>query len=227
MSTLLSARGVAKSYGNRRVLRDVTFDACRGEVLGFVGPNGAGKTTLLRLAVGLLTPDSGAVTLDGEPLPGALRRVNVAYFAGGSTLPPSVGARRWSRLFRGGESAVETRPIRLLSRGTRQILGLQSLFAAGIDMPDLIVLDEPWEGLDPDATRWLTESMRASRNAGAAVLVSSHRLHELAGVCDRCAFLVNGRLTLVDVRGGPGGTTTGAALLDAFDALRQIPVVTL
>lgn len=224
MTALLCARGLARSYRTRRVLRDVTFDAHRGEVLGFVGPNGAGKTTLLRLAVGLLRPESGAVTLDGEPLPAALRRVNVAYFAGGATLPPAVRARRWSGLFQRGEQTTEKRPIRLLSRGTRQMFGLQTVFAAGRELPDLIVLDEPWEGLDPDATRWLTGSMRASRDAGAAILVSSHRLHDLADVCDRCAFLVEGRLTLVDVRGtAGGGTTSGAALLEAFDALRQIP----
>jgi ABC-2 type transport system ATP-binding protein len=223
MNPLLMARGVGKSYGNRCVLREATFDARRGEVLGLVGPNGAGKTTLLRLAVGLLAPGSGVVTLDGESLPGALRRVNVAYFAGGSTLPPSVAARRWSRLFGAENPAAETRPIRLLSRGTRQMLGLRSVFAEGAQGSDLVVLDEPWEGLDPDATRWLTESMRARRDAGAAILVSSHRLHELADVCDRCAFLVDGRVTLVDVRGGLGGTVTAAALLEAFDALRQIP----
>lgn len=223
MNTLLSARRLTKSYGSRQVLRDITFDVSRGEVLGFVGPNGAGKTTLLRLAVGLLKPDVGAALLDGEALPAALRRVKVDYFAGGSTLPPRVSARRWRQLFQGGEDTSDRRRIRLLSRGTRQLVGLQALFAAGATAVDLIVLDEPWEGLDPDAARWLIQSIKARRVGGAALLVSSHRLHELAEVCDRCAFLVDGRITLVDVREGSGGTPTAAALLEAFDSLRQIP----
>jgi ABC-2 type transport system ATP-binding protein len=223
MNTPLSVRGLTKSYGSTQVLRDINFDVSRGEVIGFVGPNGAGKTTLLRLAVGLLKPDAGAVWLDGEDLPAALRRMRVEYFAGGSTLPPTVSARRWRQLFRGGDGATEKRRIRLLSRGTRQLLGLQALFADAAPGADLIVLDEPWEGLDPDATRWLTQSITACRASGAAILVSSHRLHDLADVCDRGAFLVEGRITLVDVRERPGGTPGAAALLDAFDRLRQIP----
>jgi ABC-2 type transport system ATP-binding protein len=219
MTSLLSAEGVTKSYGTRRVLRGVSFQANRGEVLGFVAPNGAGKTTLLRVAVGLLRCDDGVVLLKGEPLPQALGKVTVSYFGGGSTMPPAVRGRTWRRLFHETDAAGEARQIRLLSRGTRQLLGLRTLFSlSGLD---LIVLDEPWEGLDPDASRWLTQSIRARRDAGAAVLVSSHRLHELAEVCDRCAFLMDGGITLVDARNLSGsGALTGAALLKAFDALR-------
>lgn len=223
MTVLLSARDLHKSYGKRRVLRDVAFDASRGEVLGFVGPNGAGKTTLLRLAVGLLRPDAGAVSLAGERVPAALRSVTVQYFAGGTTLPPAVRAPRWRGLFDGDAPTPENRPIRVLSRGTRQLLGLRTIFGNG-GGSDLVVLDEPWEGLDPDATRWLTQSIQSRRDGGATLLVSSHRLHELADVCDRCAFLMDGRLKLIDLRElSAGGRLTGPALLEAFDALRQIP----
>lgn len=224
MTPLVSAIGLSKSYGRRSVLRDVNVEARRGEVLGFVGPNGAGKTTLLRLLVGLLKPDAGAVYLDREQVPRALGRIRVAYFAGGSTLPPTVRAGRWRQLFHGADAAPESRPIGQLSRGTRQLLGLRALVESGSGGPDLIVFDEPWEGLDPDASRWLTQSIRCSRDRGAAVLVSSHRLHELGEVCDRCAFLMDGSLKAVEVGELPsGGALSGAALLAAFDDLRQMP----
>jgi ABC-2 type transport system ATP-binding protein len=202
----------------------VSFDAKPGEVLGLVGPNGAGKTTLLRLALGLLKPDAGTVRLGTQPVPRALRWARVAYFAGGGALPPAVRARSWQGLFSVTAPDADDRPIRLLSRGTRQRLGLQTVLEPRAESLDLIVLDEPWEGLDPDAARWLTQALRVTRQAGTAVLVSSHRLHELAEVADRCAFLVDGRLTLVDVQDlSAGGALTGAALLEAFDALRRIP----
>ena len=83
------------------------------------------------------------------------------------------------------------------------------------------MLDEPWEGLDPDASRWLTEAMRARRDAGVTILVSSHRLHDLAGVCDRYVFLDRGFATIVAGEAvARNGVVTGDGLLAAFDAVR-------
>jgi ABC-2 type transport system ATP-binding protein len=80
----------------------------------------------------------------------------------------------------------------ILSRGTRQRVGLEAMLAS--DRASLFLFDEPWEGLDPDASRWLSDRLSAKKRAGAAIVVSSHRIHDLASVCDRCAFLVGGRL---------------------------------
>ena len=219
MSALLSVNGVVKKYDGKRVLAGVTFCAGKGEAIGIIGPNGAGKTTLLRIVMGLLRADAGWVRLEGEPVPSALARVRAAYFAGESTLPPVVRAQAWRSLFHDADVRGENRPFRLLSRGTRQLQGLRTLFAvSGIR---LIVLDEPWEGLDPDASRWLTEAMRARRDAGVTILVSSHRLHDLAGVCDRYVFLDRGFATIVAGEAvARNGVVTGDGLLAAFDAVR-------
>jgi ABC-type multidrug transport system ATPase subunit len=220
MSALLAIDGVAKKFDGRRVLSGITFSAGKGEAIGVIGPNGAGKTTLLRIVMGLIRYDTGSVRLDGEPVVSALSRVRAAYFAGESTLPPAVCVRTWRNLFHDVDERSESRPFRLLSRGTRQLLGLRTLFS--VSGLRLIVLDEPWEGLDPDASRWLTEAMRARRDAGATLLVSSHRLHDLAGVCDRYVFLDRGCATLVAGNAvARNGIVTGDALLAAFDAVRR------
>ena len=219
MSALISLNGVVKKYEGRRVLSGVTFSAGKGEAIGIIGPNGAGKTTLLRIAMGLIAVDDGSVRVEGEAVRSALGKVRAAYFAGEYTMPSNVRARAWRGLFHEADDRGDNRPLRLLSRGTRQLLGLRTLFSvSGIR---LIVLDEPWEGLDPDASRWLTEAMKARRDAGATILVSSHRLHDLAGVCDRYVFLNRGFATVAAAEAfAQDGTVSGDALLAAFDAVR-------
>ncbi|HTK29466.1 MAG TPA: ATP-binding cassette domain-containing protein [Vicinamibacterales bacterium] len=215
MTPALEVVDVSKRFGWRPALRGVTLTVRAGEIVGLVGPNGAGKTTLLRISAGLLHPSSGIVRTAsaGE------RR----YFAGEATLPPHVSARRWQRLWRpAGGAAWPNVRIGSLSRGSRQRLGLETTIVGGIR---LLLLDEPWEGLDPDAARWLTDTLRERSAAGCAVLVSSHRVHDLAAACDRCEFLVHGTLA-------PSGIAWQAPavheervrrLMDAFDAARSAP----
>lgn len=215
---LIEAQHLSKSYRRTTALHDVSLSARRYEVIGIIGPNGAGKTTLLRMLLGLIR-GSGVVTLEGVPVPAGLARVRVGYFGGESTVPPGVRAHRWRRLFRGVDPGTDNRAARIMSRGTRQLLGLGTVLS--VPDLDLIVLDEPWEGLDPDAARWLSSVITARRGRGACVLVSSHRLHDLAGVCDRYLFLDHGRLTEVATADlAPDGAVTADALLAAFDALR-------
>lgn len=194
------------------VLQDVSLAIASGEILGVVGPNGAGKTTLLRILAGLLSPSSGSI-----------RRYSlgtVHYFGGERTLPPDVSARRWVGLWSPNEALdVPRRRMGELSRGTRQHVGLRATLAVCGD--GLLVLDEPWEGLDPDAGRWLSEALVARRSMAAGILLSSHRIHDLADVCDRCVFLVDGRLAPVEVRCG-GLPDRPAALYAAFDSLRGV-----
>ena len=181
-------RSLSKRYGRHVVLQDIALAICGGEILGLVGPNGAGKTTLLRIVAGLVRATSGEVASSFVVRPGAVK-----YFAGEQTLPADISARRWQHLWRVPSAASETkRRVGILSRGTRQCVGLEAMLAPS--RASLFLLDEPWEGLDPDASRWLSDQLIMKRDAGAAVVVSSHRIHDLASVCDRCAFLVGGRL---------------------------------
>lgn len=224
MTPVVLARGLAAGYGPREAFHDVSFDLLPGRALGVLGPNGAGKTTLLRLLAGLLSPSAGAVTVAGLPFAAGLARTAIAYFAGEATLPGYVRASEWSALASGEPMFDETRPIRMLSRGTRQLLGLRTVLAR--HPLDLIVLDEPWEGLDPDAARWLSTTLETKRDKGAAVVLASHYLQDVAGVCDEYLFLVGSHPTLLKAHEiASVGPVTAALLTQVYDQLRGGPSV--
>jgi ABC-2 type transport system ATP-binding protein len=215
----VSVRDLAVQYGRRLVFQNVSFDIGAGQALGVIGPNGSGKTTLLRTLAGCLIPRSGDVRIGGLTPRDALMRTGVAYFAGDATLPGSVRASRWGGLGNGDSVTPDRRPIRALSRGSRQLLGLRTVL--GRQPLGLIVLDEPWEALDPDGARWLTTMLETKRDRGAAVVLSSHRLHDLAGVCDFYLFLLPHEARFVRAHEiAPTGAVTAAQLADVFDKLR-------
>ena len=215
----LSVRDLAVQYGRRRVFHHVSFDLGVGQSLGVVGPNGSGKTTLLRALAGCLLPCAGDVRINGLAPRDAYLRTGVAYYAGDATLPGSVRAARWGSLANGDAVTSDKRPIRALSRGTRQLLGLRT--ALGRQPLGLIVLDEPWEALDPDAALWLSTILETKRDRGAGVVLSSHRLHDLAGLCDMYLFLLPRQATLLQAHDiAQGGPVTADELAAAFDRLR-------
>ncbi len=169
-------RGVTKRYGIRPVLRSASLHVRPGEALGLIGSNGAGKTTLLRILLGLVHPDSGEVTIGGLDVGGALGRHTIAYFGGVTALPPSVRVATWSRFFRFPRSSdlnVTHAQARIgrLSRGQRRLLGLRT--AIGSREPGLIILDEPWEGLDLGAAGWLNQRLQHLSSLGATIITSS------------------------------------------------------
>jgi ABC-type multidrug transport system ATPase subunit len=192
MKIAFEMSGVSKCFGRHDVLNHASLQVRCGEAVGLLGANGAGKTTLLRIAAGLMRPDRGGVRwLPREPFTPS----RVAYFGGETTLPPHVSARRWAALF--GVAAAERRPIGRLSRGNRQTLGLRVLL--GGPPADILLLDEPWEGLDPGGAGWLTDTLRRRTRAGAAILISSHRLYDLDSVCTRFVMLEDGRCSPLSV----------------------------
>jgi ABC-2 type transport system ATP-binding protein len=217
---LLSVRQASARYGRVQVFRAVSFDVRASHSLGVLGVNGAGKTTLLRMLVGCVTPASGEVLIAGLPPRDALSRAGVAYFAGAATLPPSARADAWGALGNGDRVSVDRRPIRVLSHGMRQLLGLRTVLSR--QPLQVVVLDEPWEGLDNEGARWLSATLEAKRDRGAAVIVSSHRLHDLAGLCDAYLFLMPHQAILLKAheiaRVGP---VTAALLADVFDRVRD------
>lgn len=188
MRTRLELSAVSKRFGAVPVLAQAWLQVRGGEAVGLVGANGAGKTTLLRIAAGLVNPDAGLVrTLDCP--------AGLCYFGGEMTLPREVRGQRWASLF--GVSSHEGRPLGTLSRGSRQLFGLRTLLARHAD---LVILDEPWEGLDPAGASWLTETLQRRREAGASLLISSHRLHDLVEVCSRFVLLDGGRCRAITER---------------------------
>jgi ABC-2 type transport system ATP-binding protein len=192
MRTPLELAAVSKKFGSVNVLTQVWLQVRAGEAVGLVGVNGAGKTTLLRIAAGLVLPDAGSIRR-----PGAATAIR--YFAGEMTMPRDVRAWRWASLF--GVVSHDRRRLGALSRGSRQLYGLRVALAGSAD---LVILDEPWEGLDPSGAAWLTDTLIRLRESGAAVLVSSHRLHDLVAACTRFVLLESGRCrTITERDGGP------------------------
>ena len=160
MKTRLELAAVTKAFGRRQVLNQAWLQVRSGETVGLIGANGAGKTTLLRIAAGLMLPDGGSVrwsSMKDED------RARVRYYGGEMTLPPAVRIRRWTSLF--DVPLDDRRRIGQLSRGTRQLLGLRVVLSGA--EADLVLLDEPWEGLDPEWSAWLIEQIRRWRAGGA------------------------------------------------------------
>ena len=219
MTLALSVRGLAMHYRRRLVFHEVSFHLAAGQAAGVIGPNGSGKTTLLRGIAGCLTPRSGDIRIHGLVPRDAIARTGIGYFAGEATLPGTVRAARWGRLGAADDITRENRRLRTLSRGTRQLLGLRTVLAR--HPLGLIVLDEPWEGLDPDAGRWLSTMIETKRDRGAAVVLSSHRLHDLAGLCDVYVFLLPHHATVLRAHDIVSvGSVTAEHLTGVFDRLR-------
>jgi ABC-2 type transport system ATP-binding protein len=223
---VLAVQQLSASRSRRLLVQSVSFELRQGQVLGVVGANGSGKTTLLRTLVGFVRPSAGEVRICGRLPPGALRESPTAYFAGETTLPGFVRASAWGSLGTGEVVMTEARPIRALSRSTRQRLGLRT--ALGRHPLHLIVLDDPWDGLDPDASRWLSSTLETKRDRGAAVVLSSPRLSDLAGICDKYLFLASTTPMLVRAHEiSRSGTVTPQQLLDAFDRCRDHPTTAI
>ena len=157
---VLSVRNLAVQQGRRQTFRGVSFELRAGQALGVAGANGAGKSTLLRALIGAIRPADGEIRISGRVPRHALARVPTAYFAGEATLPGFARASAWGSLGAGDAITVENRRIRTLPRGSRQLLGLRT--ELGRHPLSLVILDEPWEGLDPDSTRWAMPEIQAA-----------------------------------------------------------------
>ena len=215
---LVSVRGMTVRYGRHEVVQGLTFEVAANQVVGIIGPNGAGKTTVLRTIAGLLPSSAGELRIRGMSPRRAVARLNVAYFAGDFTLPGSVRACHWGSLATGNAITPERRRIRTLSRGTRQLLGLRTVLSRA--HLALVLLDEPWEALDVDGSRWLSRTIEAKRDRGAAVVLASQDPSDLAGICDLYVFLVNRRGSLFKAHElSSAGPVTATVLGDVLERL--------
>jgi ABC-2 type transport system ATP-binding protein len=219
------ARGITRCFGEVVALDGVDLAVAEGEVHGLVGPNGTGKTTLLGLLLGLARPDEGELEILGSPVGGTLALPDgVAGFVDGPGLYPALSARQnlaalarlrgdgadgvADALDRVGLTDVADDRVRGFSLGMRQRLGLA---AALLTRPRLLVLDEPANGLDPAGTRHVHRVLTGLAARGTAVVLSSHRMDDLAALCDAVTLLAGGRV----VFSGPlGDLAAGTEDLD-------------
>ena len=207
----IEIRGLTKRFGTFVAVDDLSFDVEPGRITGFLGPNGAGKTTTLRMLLGLIHRTSGTATIDGHryvDLPHPRRTVGAALEAtnfhpgrSGRDHLRVLGQRRLDPLTRVDElleltgiPAAARKRAGEYSMGMRQRLGLA---AALLGDPQVLVLDEPSNGLDPEGIRWLRGFLRHLSHEGKTILVSSHLLQEVEQTVDEVVIIANGRL-------GPG-----------------------
>lgn len=237
MTAALTVSGLHKAFGEREVLRGVSFEVAHGETLGLVGVNGAGKTTLLRNVLDLTRPDGGTITLDGRPHREPAARRGLAYLAERFVPPPfATGAEvlryllalhdlPWEPAAAADEAraldldpAALGQPVREYSKGMTQKLGLAACLLA---RRSLTVLDEPMSGLDPRARAAVKTRLREGRNATAAVLLTTHLLEDVEALCDRVVVLHGGRVawqgTPRALRETSGAATLEQAFLDVID----------
>jgi ABC-2 type transport system ATP-binding protein len=206
----LEIDGVCKRFGAVVALDAMTFDVRGGEIFGFVGSNGAGKSTTMRIVLGVLAADAGEVRWDGQPITLATRR-RIGYMPEERGLYPrmKVGEQlAYLARLHGLSAAAATRAVsvwveRLGVAGRRgdevQKLSLGNqqrvqLAAALVHDPEILVLDEPFSGLDPVAVDVMSQVLRDKRDEGVPVLFSSHQLDLVERLCDRVGIVVSGRM---------------------------------
>ncbi|MCM3883392.1 ATP-binding cassette domain-containing protein [Frankia sp. R82] len=203
MAAVIEIDGLTRRYGDVTAVEDVSFHVGGGRILGLLGRNGAGKTTTLRMLLGLTRPTAGRAMVFGRPyadLPRAAHRIGVSMDGIGplSAATGRADLRIWAQTLGLSRSRVEEvlervgladdahRKLRGYSTGMRQRHALATALLAD---PELLVLDEPANGLDPDGIRWLRELLRSLADEGRTVLLSSHLLAEVAQTADDIVIL--------------------------------------
>ncbi|MDH3249608.1 MAG: ATP-binding cassette domain-containing protein [Acidimicrobiia bacterium] len=209
---MLTVDGLEKSFGEVRALDDCSLEVKSGQMLGLLGPNGAGKTTLMRAVFGLIRPDGGAVTWHGSPIDATTRRrfgympeerglypklevrwqlVYLARLHGMSERAAGTAADRWLEQFLLSDRA--TSRVNELSHGNQQRV---QLISALIHEPELVILDEPFAGLDPIASEFMAGVLAELASRGTAILFSSHQLDVVEDLCREVVIMHRGHVVL-------------------------------
>jgi len=209
---MLQVRNVVKSYDGRAVVNRVSFEVQPGEIFALLGPNGAGKTTLIRMITDILRPDSGEILLEGHPI-GSDRRARIAYLPeerglyrkvpviealayygelkGMGSRPARAAAAQL--LARFGLDSWAKKQVQALSKGMQQKL---QLCTALIGDPRLLILDEPFSGLDPLNVQLFEDVLSERRKAGSTVLLSTHQMNKVEQLCDRALIINRGHMVM-------------------------------
>ena len=234
---------IVKSYADKVVVDDLSFSVAQGEILGVIGPNGAGKTTTIRMMMDIIKPDSGTVTILGEKLTeasknrlgylpeerGLYRKLTVIdsiiYLASLKGMDKHSAEEKADELLNHtGMLPYKGKKVEELSRGMGQII---QFIVTIIHDPELVVLDEPFSGLDPVNTELLKRIFVDLRNQGKAVILSTHQMNQVEELCDRILMIDNGRSVL------QGNLTeikskyrSNSVIIDSEGELGQMPGVT-
>jgi ABC-2 type transport system ATP-binding protein len=244
-SRVLEVDGIGKSFGPVRALDGVSIRVGRGQMVGFLGPNGAGKSTTMRAILGLLALDAGTITWDGRPIDAAARS-RIGYMPADRGLYPSMKVREHVAYFAAltglSDSAADAAAVRWLAdvgldeRADAKVQDLSSgnqqrvqLAVALVHDPELLVLDEPFSGLDPLAVASLKEILVAQVAAGAALLFSSHQLGRRRGPDRDVVIIDRGRVVLsgdVDELRAASTTRYAAATFGADLPAGWVPAAT-
>jgi sodium transport system ATP-binding protein len=213
MIEILAARGLSRSFGSVRAVRDVSFEVHSGEVVGLLGPNGAGKTTMLRMIAGVVSPDAGQILLNGVDIssdPIAAKR-QIGFLSGDTQLYQRLSPREcleyFGRLYGMEQARLKRRVDELISRlrmesfAERRCSTLSSgqkqranIARAFLHEPGLLILDEPTSALDVVSGHFIVESIREEKHAGRAVIFSTHIMSEAEYLCDRIVLLHEGKV---------------------------------
>jgi ABC-2 type transport system ATP-binding protein len=239
---VVEVNNVVKSYADKVAVSDLSFSVAQGEIFGLIGPNGAGKTTTIRMMMDIIKPDSGDVTILGEKLTeasknrlgylpeerGLYRQLTVmdsiVYLASLKGMDKHSAEEKANELLnQTGMLSHKGNKIEELSRGMGQII---QFIVTIVHDPELVVLDEPFSGLDPVNTELLKSIFANLRNQGKAVILSTHQMNQVEELCDRILMIDNGRSVL------QGNLTeikskyrSNSVIIDSEGDLGQIPGV--
>lgn len=250
MGTLVLS-AVGRSFGTVPAVREVSFAVPPATALGLLGPNGAGKTTTMRMILGILVPDRGSVTWDGRTVDGTVRRrfgylpeerglygklkvrEQIAYFGRLHGVRSADAVRRAAAwIERLGLDEYADRPCAELSKGNQQKV---QLACAALHDPPLLVLDEPFSGLDPANAEMLLGTLRELQRGGTSLILSSHQMWQVEDVCERFCIIAGGAVraagTLDELRAGwptrivevEPSTPALRAVLAAMPGARALP----
>jgi ABC-2 type transport system ATP-binding protein len=233
---------IAKCYADKAVVNDISFSVARGEIFGLIGPNGAGKTTTIRIIMDIIKPDSGEVTILDKKLSeasknklgympeerGLYRKLKVIdfiiYLASLKGMDRHTAGEKANELLnQTGMLSHKRKKVEELSKGMGQII---QFLVAIIHNPELVILDEPFAGLDPVNTELLKGMFVDLRNQGKAVILSTHRMNDVEELCDRILMINNGRTVLYgNLAEIKSRYRSSSVILDFEDELGELPGV--
>jgi len=234
---------IFKSYANKAVVNDLSFSVAQGEIFGLIGPNGAGKTTAIRMMMDIIKPDSGDVTILDEKLSeasknklgylpeerGLYRKLttidSIIYLASLKGMDRHSAEGKANELLnQTGMLPHKRKKIEELSQGMGQII---QFIVTIIHDPELVILDEPFAGLDPVNTELVKRMFVDLRNQGKAVILSTHRMNEVEELCDRILMINNGRAVLYgNLTEIKSSYRSNSVILDFDGELGEVPGVT-